>query len=69
MHSERPSLLLDDIDHLLKTVGCTHSEMTIAFLQVAHYEQAFSEMLRLVNGLIVSSHATCSNDGEHAVYQ
>ncbi|KAF2707768.1 hypothetical protein K504DRAFT_43393 [Pleomassaria siparia CBS 279.74] len=68
METDRHTLFLEDYDHLLEEVDCSESVMTIAFRDTASYSKARTACEKLANGLVVSSHSTCSDTGAHAVF-
>ena len=69
LQSNRPVLLLENFDHLLKDVDCSDSMMVVTFQYFEHYTTACSMSRSLLNGWIVSSHLTCSEEGAHSVFR
>jgi hypothetical protein len=67
LQADKPILFLEEYDHLLTDVDCHESMMTITFRDHYSYNGARTACGSLVNGLVVSSHLTCSDDGAHSV--
>jgi hypothetical protein len=69
LEGDRLILLLEEIDHLLYDVSCTAEFMLIKFREHNSYEHAKRACKDLPGGLIVASHASCSEDGAHSVFE
>lgn len=69
MQSDRPALFLEDFDHLLDEVECNDSTMVVTFRYIENYRSAYAERYSMINGWIVSSHLTCSEEGAHSVFR
>lgn len=67
LQANKPILFLENYDHLLTDVECYESTMTITFRNGDAYNKAHTACGSLINGLVVSSHFTCSDDGAHSV--
>jgi hypothetical protein len=60
LESDRPTLLLENFDHLLQEVNCHESTMSIVFKDSEIHCRAKDVTKLLVGGILVSSHHTCS---------
>jgi len=69
LQADRPTLFLDEYDHILKDVNCDQSKMAITFRDTETYSKARRECESLTGGLVVSSHYTCSPEGSHSVFE
>jgi hypothetical protein len=67
--AEVPVLFLEQFDHLLSEVDCTGPEMTITIREADSFNQARDACASLVDGLVVSSHVTCSDEGAHSFFR
>lgn len=67
LKAEKPVLFLEEYDHLLDEVECNGSTMTLTIYNTQTYKKARSVCASLANGLVVSSHFTCSDNGAHSV--
>ncbi|KAF2796358.1 hypothetical protein K505DRAFT_359395 [Melanomma pulvis-pyrius CBS 109.77] len=65
---DRPTLFLEDFEHLLDMVDCSDSAMTLAFRDAAFFEKAKYACASMDEGLIVSSHSSCSDSSAHSVF-
>jgi len=68
LQADKPILFLEEYDHLLTDVDCHESTMTITLRDDDAYNKARTACGSLINGLVVSSHFTCSDNGAHSVF-
>ncbi|KAF2755427.1 hypothetical protein EJ05DRAFT_502889 [Pseudovirgaria hyperparasitica] len=66
--SERPILLLEQVEHLLSRVECSVSTITIELSQSLDIDATRNEIARLSNGYIITSHSSCNDHGERMAY-
>ncbi|KAF2475132.1 uncharacterized protein BDR25DRAFT_310580 [Lindgomyces ingoldianus] len=69
LKTDHETVLLEDIDHLLGLVECSESTMTLEFRESASFEKAKITCESLEDGLIVTSHSTCSEVGAHSAFR
>ncbi|ORY14371.1 hypothetical protein BCR34DRAFT_599152 [Clohesyomyces aquaticus] len=69
LQTDRETLLLEDIDHLLSLVECSDTVMTLEFSESAAFFNAKTVCQALHGGLIVSSHSSCNDAGAHSVFR
>lgn len=67
--SETPVLFLEEFDHLFSEVDCAGPEMAIVIREADSFNNARNSCASLIDGHVVSSHFTCSDEGAHAVFR
>lgn len=63
-----PTLVLEDIDHLLSEVSCSESFVTLSFAAASAKRTAMQDLGLQDNFYLITSHSTCNVDGERTVY-
>ncbi|KAF2115666.1 hypothetical protein BDV96DRAFT_599245 [Lophiotrema nucula] len=66
--ANEPTLYLENYDHLFNDIECNRGEMTITVRDAISYNKACKACESLIDGWVVSSHSSCSDDGVHSVY-
>ncbi|PSN65774.1 hypothetical protein BS50DRAFT_397555 [Corynespora cassiicola Philippines] len=69
LSGNRPTLVIEEFDHLLDFVDCADSTLSFGFRDSSAYSNSKDACSDLDQGLIVASHASCSNPGTHSVYE
>lgn len=67
--SQRPILTLEEIEHHLEDVKCEDGKMKLHFVDTSSTRDARAACHGDAGGLIITSHESCNEDGERAVYQ
>lgn len=67
--SQKPVLTLEEIEHHLQDVECGVATMKLHFVDTSSARDARSACHGAAGGLIITSHETCNQDGERAVYR
>ncbi|KAJ4374952.1 hypothetical protein N0V83_002031 [Neocucurbitaria cava] len=67
--SQKPVLTLEEIEHHLQDVECGDATMKLHFVDTSSARDARSACNGAAGGLIITSHETCNQDGERAVYR
>lgn len=67
--SQRPILTLEEIEHHLEDVKCEDGMMQLHFVDTSSTRDARAACHGDAGGLIITSHESCNEDGERAVYQ
>ena len=63
-----PTLVIEEIDHLLRFVDCDSEHLDLAFYPSA-FEQALKALEQLDELLLVTSHQTCNPEGSRLPYR
>ncbi|CAO2653945.1 Nn.00g106780.m01.CDS01 [Neocucurbitaria sp. VM-36] len=69
VNSQKPILTLEEVEHHLQDVECGDATMKLHFVDTSSARDARFACHDTVGGLIITSHETCNQDGERAVYR
>ena len=64
MNFKIPTLMLEDVEHHLKSVGCYPSEIYLGFKSAEASKRTHNEVASVDSFLLVTSHDGCNEDGE-----
>lgn len=67
LSSERPTLVLEEIEHLIDEVHCESGTVQLKFIS-GHFERARATLESYSTFLIVTSHYGCNEEGSRAPY-
>ena len=64
MQFKLPTLILEDVEHHIESVGCYSSEVHLRFTSAELLQRAHNELSSVDGFLLVTSHQGCNEDGE-----
>lgn len=67
--SQRPILVLEEIEDFLGDIICHDTKMTIRFLSAENLKAFTSEIEGAASFMVVASHSGCNSAGERVTYQ
>lgn len=67
--SKSPFLVLEDNEHLLKSIVCDDSYVYLEMSSVEQLDSASLELANLKGSFVVTSHPGCNKVGERAVFR
>jgi hypothetical protein len=67
--SSMPIMNLEEVEHHLKDVRCEEGKMELSFVDMVAARDAYYACHEKNGGLIVTSHDSCNEEGERAVYR
>ncbi|KAL9043523.1 MAG: hypothetical protein Q9214_003295 [Letrouitia sp. 1 TL-2023] len=67
--SKTPILALEEIEHLLEDVSCRDSSIALRFTSLDALNIAHAELGKHDSFVIITSHATCNNEGERSPHR
>lgn len=62
--SERPSLLLEEIESLLERIYCDEDSIELRFINAETLRMAYKEYSTISQFFLITSHDSCNHDGE-----
>lgn len=68
LSTKLPTLALEDIGHHVNYVSCSETSIELGFVTSSAKAAAIEELSAKEKFYIVTSHATCNDDGEREVY-
>ena len=66
MNFKNPALMIEDYEHHVERIGCYSSEIYLYFKSAEVLQRIHSEITRVDNFLLVTSHEGCNEDGERS---
>ena len=69
MSFKTPTLLLEDIEHILDATTCFENEIHLAFDSTTAFAHAREEFVQAQSFFLVTSHEGCNEDGERQAYR
>ena len=64
MQFKIPTLMLEDVEHHIESIGCYSSEIHLRFTSAELLERVHNEISRVDSFLLITSHQGCNDDGE-----
>lgn len=68
MTSERPSLLLEEIEDHLEDIYCGEDSIELRFVNVETLRMAYREYSTIGQFSLITSHDSCNRDGERSAH-
>ncbi|KAL8688775.1 MAG: hypothetical protein Q9218_005399, partial [Villophora microphyllina] len=68
LETEIPTLSVEEIDHHFQEITCSKTFVTLRLLTASAKQAAFDEFSNYEKFFLITSHATCNEDGERALY-
>ncbi|KAF2823025.1 hypothetical protein CC86DRAFT_458129 [Ophiobolus disseminans] len=69
VNSQKPIVNLEEIEHFLQDVQCESGKIRMSFVDDSSARDAYHSCHGDDGGLIITSHDSCNNEGERAVYK
>lgn len=64
-----PTLFVEEIDHHFQEIACSDDFITLRFAIVSAKQAVLDEVSQYDSFYLITSHATCNEDGERNLYQ
>jgi hypothetical protein len=69
VNSQKPVLNLEEVEHHLQDVQCEDGLMKLSFVDTSSARDAYFSCYEKNGGLVITSHDSCNDEGERAVYR
>lgn len=67
--SQKPIMNLEVVEHFLQDVKCSEGKMALSFVDKVAARDAYHSCHNEHGGLVITSHESCNEEGERAVYR
>lgn len=66
MQFKTPTLILEDVEHHIESIGCYSSEVHLHFKSAKVLKRTHKEFTSVDSFLLITSHEGCNEDGERS---